>query len=129
MKIERSPEPVGAQAPSVRQTEAIPRSSHDFRTVLQRELSTHSTDAGTLKLSAHARGRLQTAGIRLGAEALRRIEQAVDRVAEKGGREALVLIDGLALVVSVRHRTIITAVEPSRAKENVFTNIDSAAIT
>jgi len=34
----------------------------------------------------------------------------------------------VALVVSVRNRTVITAVDKERLKENVFTNIDSAVI-
>jgi hypothetical protein len=34
----------------------------------------------------------------------------------------------LALVVSVKNRTVITAIGPDRIKENVFTNIDSAVI-
>jgi len=34
----------------------------------------------------------------------------------------------VAFVVSVRNRTIITAVDKEAVKENVFTNIDSAVI-
>jgi flagellar operon protein len=38
------------------------------------------------------------------------------------------MIDDVALVVSVRNRTVITAVDQQSLKENVFTNIDSAVI-
>jgi len=34
----------------------------------------------------------------------------------------------LALIVSIKNRTVITAVDGQSLKENVFTNIDSAVI-
>jgi len=44
-------------------------------------------------------------------------------------RGALVYMSrGLAMVVSVKNRTVITALDEASAKENIFTNIDSAAI-
>ena len=50
----------------------------------------------------------------------------MDRAAQKGARESLVLLDDVALVVSIKNRTVITAVDAANLKENVFTNIDSA---
>ena len=49
-------------------------------------------------------------------------------LAAKGARESLVLMDGLALVVSVANRTVITAVGTDRMTDQIFTNIDSAAV-
>jgi flagellar operon protein len=57
-----------------------------------------------------------------------RLESAVDKLAAKGARESLVLLDDNAMVVSVRNRTVITALSREQARENVFTNIDSAVI-
>lgn len=52
--------------------------------------------------------------------------------AVKGGAEqgsALVYMSrGLAMVVRVKNCTVITAHDEASAKENIFTNIDSAAI-
>ena len=81
-----------------------------------------------LKLSAHAQQRLSSRQIDLTAQDWDRIHQGVERAAAKGAREALVLTDKAALVVSVKNRTVITAVDPGSLKENVFTNIDSAVI-
>ena len=39
-----------------------------------------------------------------------------------------VMVDNVAMVVSVRNRTVITAVGSDQLKNNVFTNIDSAVI-
>jgi flagellar operon protein len=81
-----------------------------------------------LKFSAHAQERLASRGIKLQAEDLARIQQGVAKAAEKGSRESLVIKDGLALVVSVTNRTVITAIDMASSKENVFTNIDTAVV-
>lgn len=83
---------------------------------------------GGIRFSAHAQARLQSRHIALDAEALRRVECAVDKAAEKGSRESLLLMDDVALIVSVRNRTVITAIDKENLKENVFTNIDSAVV-
>jgi flagellar operon protein len=52
----------------------------------------------------------------------------VDRAEEKGARDSLVLLRDMAFIVSVSNRTVVTAMDGERLKENVFTNIDSAVI-
>lgn len=84
--------------------------------------------AGSLKFSSHAQMRIQSRQIDLGASDIQRIEGAVQKVADKGGRESLVLMDNTAFVVSVPNRTVITVVDKDNLKQNVFTNIDSAVI-
>ncbi len=81
-----------------------------------------------LKVSSHAQTRLQSRGIELGKAEWDRVMDGVDRAAAKGSKESLVMIDNTALVVSVKNRTVITAVDKDHLKENVFTNIDSAVI-
>jgi flagellar operon protein len=82
----------------------------------------------SLKFSTHAQQRLERRQIHLDGQRLSRLEEAVEKAAQKGARESLVLIDDLALVVSVKNRTVITAVDEKHLKEKVFTNIDSAII-
>ncbi len=81
-----------------------------------------------LKVSSHAQTRLKSRDIELDAAKWERVLEGVDRAAEKGAKESLVMIDDIALVVSVRNRTVITAVGQEHLKDNVFTNIDSAVI-
>lgn len=96
----------------------------DFGQVLAQKLSSHE-----VRFSAHAQARLRAAGIELGPEEQLKLREAVNKAAAKGARESLVLMGDVALVVSVKHRTVITAVEAARMRDNVFTNIDSAVIT
>jgi flagellar operon protein len=57
-----------------------------------------------------------------------RLSEGVSKAAAKGSRDALVLVDSTAFVVSVQNRTVITAVGADNMRDRVFTNIDSAVI-
>ncbi|MCE2768236.1 MAG: TIGR02530 family flagellar biosynthesis protein [Armatimonadota bacterium] len=81
-----------------------------------------------LKLSGHAQTRLQSRNIELDQAAWDRVMSGVEKAAAKGAKESLVLVDEAALVVSIKNKTVITAVDKSALKDNVFTNIDSAII-
>jgi flagellar operon protein len=95
---------------------------------------TGSTGTEGLKFSAHAQQKLASRQIDLGRDAMQRLDQAVARAAEKGAKDALMLMPGvsrgedLAFVVSVTNRTVITAMDGEHITENVFTNIDSAMV-
>lgn len=93
-----------------------------FKEVLEQKIG------GELKFSQHAQERLRSRHINLGEIELKRLQEAVNRARAKGARESLVLMGELALVVSVKNNTVITAVDGANMRENVFTNIDSAVI-
>jgi flagellar operon protein len=84
--------------------------------------------ADRLKVSGHAQTRLSSRNIELGRAEWERVLSGVDKAAEKGAKESLVMVDDIALVVSVRNRTVITAIEKENLRNNVFTNIDSAVV-
>ena len=52
----------------------------------------------------------------------------MDKAAQKGSQDSLILMNDTALVVSVKNRTVVTAMDGASMKDNVFTNIDSAVI-
>lgn len=81
-----------------------------------------------VKFSNHALQRLQHRNIKLSQEELTKIGKAVDQAAQKGAKESLIVMNSLALVVSVKNKTVITAMDGASMKDNVFTNIDSAVI-
>ena len=87
----------------------------------------HAAEHG-VKFSHHAAKRIEMRGVELSDSDMNRLNDAVERMAEKGSRDALIWMKQTALVVSVKNRTVITAVDEESAKENIFTNIDSAAI-
>ena len=96
----------------------------DFQKVFESELR----PSQPLTFSAHAQSRLLSRQISLTEPQMERLQQGVRNAAGKGARESLVLMDNLAFVVSVKNRTVITAVEGAAQSGNVFTQIDSAVI-
>ncbi len=81
-----------------------------------------------VQFSRHALQRLERRGITVDQPVQERLDDGVTRAAGKGAREAVVFVDGTAFVVSVRNRTVITAVDRDHMRDHVFTNIDSAVI-
>ena len=81
-----------------------------------------------VQFSNHAVQRLERRGIAVEPGTLQRLDDAVGRADAKGARDAVVLVDGTAFVVSVRNKTVITAVDREHMRDHVFTNIDSAVI-
>jgi flagellar operon protein len=81
-----------------------------------------------VQFSGHAIQRVRRRGIEVGQGTLERLQAGVERAAGKGARESVVFVDNTAFVVSVRNRTVITAVDREHMKDHVFTNIDSAVI-
>ncbi|MEN6413187.1 MAG: TIGR02530 family flagellar biosynthesis protein [Veillonellales bacterium] len=93
-----------------------------FAQVLQQEIS-------GVQFSQHALQRLESRNIQFDQAELNKLNVAVEKAAQKGARESLVLMNNnLALVVSVKNKTVITAMDGASMKNNVFTNIDSAVI-
>ncbi len=86
------------------------------------------TSATGVKFSAHATQRLRDRNITLSSTDQARLSKAVDEAEAKGGRESLILMDHLALVVNVPNRTVITALPQDEVQNAVFTNIDSAVV-
>ncbi|SMB82425.1 flagellar operon protein [Desulfonispora thiosulfatigenes DSM 11270] len=81
-----------------------------------------------LSFSSHCIKRLEQNNINLSNIQIDKLTKAIDKAESKGAKESLMLLDDLALVVSIKNRTVITAVDSERMKDNVFTNIDSAVI-
>ncbi|MDD4334572.1 MAG: flagellar protein, partial [Desulfotomaculaceae bacterium] len=64
----------------------------------------------------------------LAGEDLAKIGRAVSRAEAKGSRNSLIIYGDLALVASIRNKTVVTALDGKSSQEHVFTNIDSAVI-
>lgn len=81
-----------------------------------------------VKFSKHAMDRLQSRNIKLSTEDINKINEAVNKAAEKGVKEALIIMGNTALVTSIKNKTVITAATEETLKNNVFTNIDGTVI-
>jgi len=81
-----------------------------------------------VRFSAHALKRIEQRQLELAGPTLDRLNEGLNRLNAKGSKHSLILMDNTAFVVSVRNRTVVTAIDQANSKQNIFTNIDSVAI-
>ncbi len=118
-------DPVGQPQPTKPKPQVAGPDGPKFQEVLE---SIEKTKAPEVTVSSHAMQRLSQRGITLDQADMAKISSALDKAEEKGAKESLFVLRDMALVVSVENRTVITALQGESAKENVFTNIDSAVL-
>lgn len=106
------------------QSKTKPQTAVNFKDIFQQKLE----EKNQLTFSKHAQQRLNMRNIELNQDTLTKLNNAVEKAADKGAKESLILMNDLAFLVSIKNKTVITAIDGANIKENVFTNIDSAVI-
>jgi flagellar operon protein len=81
-----------------------------------------------LKFSAHATQRLKERKIELDPATMAKVNDAIDKADSKGVQDTLILTKDAALIVNVKNRTVVTAMDRGSLTGNVFTNIDGAVL-
>lgn len=82
--------------------------------------------ADSIQFSKHASVRLQDRNISLSNSQIKRVEGGIELANQKGIKDSLVIVDDISLVVNVKNKFIITAM--NRQNQNIFTNIDGTVI-
>ena len=93
-----------------------------FRDILKGRIN--KNDGFTI--SKHAAERMEN--VSMSPVDMNKINAAINKAKDKGSKNCLIVYKDLAMVTSIDNRTVITAIESSRAKDNVFTNIDSVIL-
>lgn len=81
-----------------------------------------------IKFSSHATQRLKDRKIDLDPATMAKLNDAIDKADAKGVQDTLVLTKDAALIVNVKNRTVVTAMDKNNLNGNVFTNIDGAVL-
>jgi len=100
----------------------VQKSSSTFKEILK-EAATEKTD---YTVSKHAAERLSE--INFTKDDMKVIGDGFKLAERKGAKNSVMIYKDVALIASIENKTLITAVEKDRVKENVFTNIDSVVI-
>ncbi|SDA64138.1 flagellar operon protein [Butyrivibrio sp. INlla18] len=108
----------------------LPVGENSFANILKKAEESVDNNIGSesLKFSKHAVNRLSDRNIELTKEQMARLEHGKIEASEKGIKDSLILIDQLAFIVNVPNNTVVTAMDQTENKSNVFTNIDGAVI-
>ena len=81
-----------------------------------------------LTFSKHAKQRLAQRDISIDFELIEKINAAVIKASEKSIKNALVLSEESAFIVSIDNNVVVTAMNSQEMRENVITNIDGTVI-
>ena len=81
-----------------------------------------------LRFSKHAGERLAMRNINLTDSQIQRLEEGTQKASKKGIKESLMIMDNMAFIVNVTNSTVLTAMDQTEQRENIFTNIDGAVI-
>lgn len=96
--------------------------SRSFEETLQQALTPK------LKVSKHAERRLAERAIEVSDAEWMRIESKIDEARTKGVKDSLVLLDNVAMIISAKNSTVITAMNRKEAANQIFTNIDGTIL-
>lgn len=96
--------------------------STSFKSILDEKINNNQNYI----ISKHASERLKN--LDFNEEDMKNIGEGFKIAEEKGSKNSVLLYKNVALITSIENKTVITAIEKERAKNNIYTNIDSVVI-
>ncbi|NLT48907.1 MAG: hypothetical protein GXX92_10910 [Clostridiales bacterium] len=83
-------------------------------------------DQQRISFSKHANQRAEERSIRIDQTDLNRLGEACNKAEAKGIKDALIVMNESAFIVNAKNKVVITVIDKSEMKDNVFSNIDGA---
>jgi len=96
----------------------------------QQSFKAHLQEASRQELivSKHAHERIMERKIDISEQEWQVVSDKVFEAHSKGVKQPLVLMDQAALIISAKNATVITAMDRTEAKQQLFTNIDGTIV-
>lgn len=91
-------------------------------------LNVKQAQVNALSFSKHATERIEQRNIDIDESVEGKLNEALEQAKDKGLKNVLVMIDSSAFILNTLSNKVITALNNSELKENIFTNIDGAVI-
>jgi flagellar operon protein len=95
-----------------------------FNKILDKQLKKEET----FTISSHAAQRLSSRNINFNDADMEMINKGINMADSKGAKQSLILYKDMALITSIKNRTVITALDKNQSQGNVITNIDSVVM-
>ncbi|MBZ9635982.1 TIGR02530 family flagellar biosynthesis protein [Clostridium sp. FP1] len=96
----------------------------DFKQVLDKQIKKEEC----FTISSHAAQRLNSRNIDFDDADMKKINQGINMAEDKGAKQALILYKDMALITSIKNRTVITALDKNQSETSIITNIDSVVM-
>lgn len=91
-------------------------------------LEKHIKKEECFTISSHAAQRLNSRNIDFDDSDMKKINEGINIADSKGAKQSLILYKDMALVTSIKNRTVITAFHKNQGEGSVVTNIDSVVM-
>ncbi|HLQ74293.1 MAG TPA: TIGR02530 family flagellar biosynthesis protein [Bacillota bacterium] len=95
------------------------KSNTSFKDVLSQEY---------VRVSKHAQQRLTERNLHISDEQWEKISLKMEEAKEKGVTDSLVMFNDIALLVSTKNNTVVTAMNQQEATSKIFTNINGTIV-
>ncbi len=115
----QSPDKINNRQPAPKQVQNA-NGKRSFQAVLDK------IEKNNINVTKHAKMRLNTRGVSLAKSEVEKVVKAIDQAADKGVKEAVIVVGEQLLIASVTNRTIITAAQKRDMQTKIITNIDGA---
>lgn len=96
----------------------------DFNKILDKQIKKEEC----FTISSHAAQRLNSRNIDFNAADMKKINQGINMAEDKGAKQSLILYKDMALITSIKNRTVITAFNKNESETSIITNIDSVVM-
>lgn len=102
------------------QKQSSKKPAHSFQEVLR--------NSQKIKVSKHATQRLQESNIKINDQQWKIIGKKIMEAKQKGVTDSLVVINNVALLVSTKNNTVVTAMNLKEENSRLFTNINGTIV-
>ncbi|HEY8890001.1 MAG TPA: TIGR02530 family flagellar biosynthesis protein [Clostridium sp.] len=99
------------------------KDENNFNKILDKQIKKEG-----FTISSHAAQRLNSRNIDLNDVDMKKINEGINMADSKGAKQSLILYKDMALITSIKNRTVITAMDKNQSTGNVITNIDSVVM-
>ncbi|MBX4269226.1 TIGR02530 family flagellar biosynthesis protein [Clostridium estertheticum] len=104
-------------------SDQVNKDQNSFNKVLDKQIKEEC-----FTISSHAAQRLNSRNINLDDDDRKKINDGINMADSKGAKQSLILYKDMALITSIKNRTVITAMDKNQNTGNVITNIDSVVM-
>jgi len=108
----------------VNKAESVNKDKSTFNKILDKQIKKEEC----FTISSHAVQRLNSRNIDFDDEDMKKVNEGINMADSKGAKQSLILYKDMALITSIKNRTVITAMDKNESQGKIITNIDSVVM-
>jgi len=104
--------------------DSVSKEQSTFNKILDKQIKKEEC----FTISSHAAQRLNSRNINFDDADMKKINEGINMADSKGAKQSLILYKDMALITSIKNRTVITAMDKNQSQTSIITNIDSVVM-